>query len=72
MRNGKPYNVGMKKAKAAARAVGGRGAALVFNEEEKAKGLTAFNDLHKTRGIGEVKRQMSREGGKEKGRVLER
>ena len=57
-RNGKPYNVGMEKAKAAALAVGGKVAAPVFNEEEKAKGLTDFNDLHKSRGIKEVQKQV--------------
>lgn len=58
MRNGKPYNVGMEKAKAAALAVGGRLAAPVFTEDEKAKGLTDFNDLHKSRGLKEVQKQV--------------
>ena len=43
---------------AAALAVGGKVAAPVFNEEEKAKGLTDFNDLHKSRGIKEVQKQV--------------
>lgn len=72
MRNGKPYNVGMEKAKAAALAVGGKVTAPVFTEEEKAKGLTDFNDLHKSRGLAEVTRQMSHERAKDKGRGLER
>ena len=38
--------------------VGGKVAAPVFNEEEKAKGLTDFNDLHKSRGIKEVQKQV--------------
>ncbi|TIH11387.1 hypothetical protein D0S45_20030, partial [Marinifilum sp. JC120] len=47
------------KAEAAAKAVGGLMATPKFNEAEKEQGLSDFNDLHKSRGIGEVQKQMS-------------
>lgn len=71
MRNGKPYNVGMEKAKAAALAVGGKVVAPMFNVEEKAKGLTDFNDLHKSRGLKEVKKQVDLSLDREKGKARE-
>ncbi len=52
-------NVGIEKAEAAAKAVGGLMATPKFNEAEKEQGLSDFNDLHKSRGIGEVQKQMS-------------
>ena len=30
----------------------------LFNEEERARGLTDFNDLHQSRGLEEVKKQV--------------
>lgn len=53
-------NVGVKKAEAAAKAVGGLLVTPQFNEAEKAQGLSDFNDLHHSRGIGEVQKQLSR------------
>ncbi len=50
-------NVGVEKAEAAAKAVGGLMATPKFNEAEKEQGLSDFNDLHKSRGIGEVQKQ---------------
>ena len=44
------HNVGLEKAELAARAVGGRAVAPDFSDEEKAQGLTDFNDLHQARG----------------------
>lgn len=38
--------------------VGGKVAAPIFTDEERAKGLMDFNDLHKSRDLDEVKRQM--------------
>lgn len=32
--------------------------APIFNEEDRARGLTDFNDLHQSRGLGEVKKQL--------------
>lgn len=32
--------------------------APIFNEEERARGLTDFNDLHQSQGIDEVKKQV--------------
>jgi len=52
------WNKGLVMAQDAAKAVGGKVLAPVFNEEEKARGLTDFNDLHVSRGLEEVKRQV--------------
>ncbi|WP_320008129.1 zincin-like metallopeptidase domain-containing protein [Maridesulfovibrio sp.] len=52
-------NVGIEKAEAAAKAVGGLMTTPKFNKAEKEQGLSDFNDLHKSRGIGEVQKQMS-------------
>lgn len=51
----------------------------IFNEEERTRGLTDFNDLHQPRGLDEVKQQVGLvlQQGKEsdksrgKGKVLE-
>lgn len=48
-------NVGLEKAQEAAQAVGGEVIAPEFTKEEKAKGLTDFNDLHRARGLGAVR-----------------
>lgn len=52
-------NVGVEKAEAAAKAVGGLMLTPKFTEEEKAQGLSDFNDLHQSRGISELKKQLS-------------
>ncbi|WP_432737343.1 zincin-like metallopeptidase domain-containing protein [Maridesulfovibrio sp. FT414] len=54
------HNVGIEKAEVAAKTVGGLSISPNFTEEEKAQGLSDFNDLHQSRGIGEVKAQISR------------
>ena len=42
--------------------------APIFNEEDRARGLTDFNDLYQSRGIEEVRKQLGPvlEKGKEK------
>ena len=52
------WNKGVALAQAAARGVGGNVVAPIFNEEERARGLTDFNDLHQSRGLKEVKQQV--------------
>lgn len=52
------WNKGVAMAQDAAKAVGGKVVAPIFNEEERARGLTDFNDLHQSRGIAEVKKQL--------------
>ncbi len=52
------WNKGVALAQDAAKAVGGKVVAPIFNEEERARGLTDFNDLHQSRGLDEVKRQV--------------
>ena len=52
------WNKGVALAQEAALAVGGKVVAPLFNEEERARGLTDFNDLHQSRGLKEVKKQM--------------
>ena len=52
------WNKGVALAQDAAKAVGGKVVAPIFNEEERARGLTDFNDLHQSRGIEEVKKQL--------------
>ena len=53
-----PWNKGVELAQRAAQEVGGKVVAPIFTDEERAKGLTDFNDLHKSRGLDEVKRQV--------------
>lgn len=62
-KDGKSYNVGVEKAKAAAEKVNGKVKIPIFTAKEKAKGLTDFNDLHKARGLDAVRRQV---GGKDR------
>lgn len=57
-RGDKPWNKGIVMAQDAARAVGGKVIAPVFTEEERARGLTDFNDLQQSRGITEVRSQL--------------
>ena len=52
------WNKGVALAQEAAQAVGGKVVAPIFNEEERARGLTDFNDLHQSRGLDEVKMQV--------------
>lgn len=52
------WNKGVAMAQDAAKAVGGKVVAPIFNEEDRARGLTDFNDLHQSRGLGEVKKQL--------------
>jgi antirestriction protein ArdC/phage/plasmid primase-like uncharacterized protein len=73
------WNKGVVMAQDAAKAVGGKVLAPLFNEEEQARGLTDFNDLHVSRGLEEVKRQInsldlenSRQVEKTQGKSLER
>ena len=53
-----PWNKGVELAQRAAQEVGGKVVAPIFTDEERAKGLTDFNDLHQSRGLDEVKRQI--------------
>lgn len=59
-RDGRVNNVGVERARLAALAVGGKVVVPTFNKDEKAKGLTDFNDLHQSRGLKEVKRQVGK------------
>lgn len=52
------WNKGVAMAQDAAKAVGGKVVAPIFNEEERARGLTDFNDLHQSRGLKEVEKQV--------------
>lgn len=52
------WNKGMELAQKAAQEVGGKVVAPIFTDEERDKGLTDYNDLHKSRGLDEVKRQV--------------
>lgn len=53
-------NVGVEKAKQAAKAINGCVIVPAFTSDEKEKGLTDFNDLHQARGLEAVKAQVSR------------
>jgi antirestriction protein ArdC/phage/plasmid primase-like uncharacterized protein len=53
-------NVGIDKAEEAALAVGGKVIVPMFSKEEKAKGLTDFNDLQQSRGRAAVGRSFHR------------
>ena len=53
-----PWNKGVELAQKAAQEVGGKVVAPIFTDEERARGLTDFNDLHQSRGLDEVKRQV--------------
>ena len=52
-------NVGVEKAKEAAQAVGGIAVIPEFSREEKERGLTDFNDLHRSRGLSAVREQVA-------------
>ena len=74
-----PWNKGVELAQKAAQEVGGKVVVPIFTDEEKARGLTDFNDLHQSRGLDEVKRQVAlglqkdvgQEKNREKGRMRE-
>ena len=53
-----PWDKGVTLAQKAAQEVGGKVVVPIFTDEEREKGLTDFNDLHKSRGLDEVKRQV--------------
>jgi phage/plasmid primase-like uncharacterized protein len=57
---GGPHNVGRSKAQEAARAVGGQAVVpnLTASELERGRAMTDFNDLHQSRGLGPVQRQV--------------
>jgi len=59
-RDNRINNIGVEKAELAAKAVGGKVVIPTFSDEEKAKGLTDFNDLHKSRGLDEVRKQLGK------------
>jgi phage/plasmid primase-like uncharacterized protein len=56
--DGTVFNRGVIEAEKAAQAVGGRVVVPEFTENEKSRSLVDFNDLHVSRGFGEVNRQM--------------
>lgn len=53
-----PWNKGVELAQKAAQEVGGKVVVPSFTDDERAKGLTDFNDLHQSLGLDEVKRQV--------------
>jgi antirestriction protein ArdC/phage/plasmid primase-like uncharacterized protein len=57
--DGTVHNRGVVEAERAAEAVGGKVVIPEFTDSEKARGLTDFNDLHVSRGLEEVQRQMN-------------
>lgn len=57
-RDDRIQNIGIEKAELAAKAVGGKVVVPTFSKEEREKGLTDFNDLHKSRGLDAVKKQL--------------
>ena len=71
-RDGKPYNVGVEKARLAAQKVNGKVKVPTFTDKEKAQGLTDFNDLHQARGLEAVQRQTGLERGRDQGKELRR
>lgn len=71
-RDGKPYNVGVEKARLAARKVNGTVKVPMFTDKEKTQGLTDFNDLHQARGLEAVQRQTGLERGRDQGKELRR
>ena len=74
-----PWNKGVELAQRAAQEVGGKVVVPIFTDEERGKGLTDFNDLHQSRGLDEVKRQVGlvlqkdveREKGQDRGKARE-
>ncbi|MDL2210248.1 ssDNA-binding domain-containing protein [Desulfovibrio sp. OttesenSCG-928-O18] len=66
------WNKGVALAQDAALAVGGKVVAPIFNEEERARGLTDFNDLHQSRGLKEVQNQLGLVLGRDKEKSREK
>jgi len=56
--DGTVHNRGVIEAEKAAQAVGGKVVVPEFTENEKARNLVDFNDLHVSRGLDEVKSQL--------------
>lgn len=54
-----PYNIGVEYAKAAAEKINAKLVVPQLISEEKAKGLKDFNDIHVSRGIEAVKKQVN-------------
>lgn len=52
-------NVGLARAREAAEAVSGKIAMPSFSREERERKMTDFNDLHKSRGLDAVKKQVA-------------
>ena len=71
-RDGKPYNVGVEKARLAARKVNGKVKVPTFTDKEKTQGLTDFNDLHKAHGLEAVRHQVGKEHARDQGKELRR
>ena len=51
-------NIGIKRAQEAAEKVGGKVIIPTLNKKEVEQGLTDFNDLHQSRGLKEVTKQI--------------
>lgn len=60
-------NIGVEKAQKAAKAIGADVKIPTFNDKEKAAGLSDFNDLHKSRGLDAVRKQLGLTQEKSKG-----
>ncbi|WP_043644269.1 zincin-like metallopeptidase domain-containing protein [Fundidesulfovibrio putealis] len=65
-------NIGVEKAKQTAQAVGGCVIVPEFTKEERVAGLTDWNDVHGSRGLDEVARQLDRGLSREKCQGMER
>lgn len=62
-------NIGVEKAKEAANLVGGKVVKPAFSKEDKARGMTDFNDLHKGKGLGAVKKSVDDQRKKQQAEV---
>lgn len=62
-------NSGREKATAAAKAVGGRALFPQFTAQEKGREFTDFSDLHRTRGLAAVQRQVEQGLAQARGKV---
>lgn len=69
------WNKGIALAQDAAKAVDGKVVAPVFNDEDKARGLSDFNDLYQSRGLDAVKKQLepalAKDNAQDKGKTQE-
>lgn len=66
------WNKGVALAQEAANSVGGKVVVPIFNEEERARGLTDFNDLHQSRGLDAVQKQIGQAVEKDKEKSQEK